>query len=94
MECRRHADAGRFQLPRHHGGRRADRWHSQYAVNDPVWVVYITVDDVDQRFNAAIKAGAEEVSAPVDAPGVGRMATIRDPFGASIAFIAYEVPQG
>ncbi|WOF75142.1 VOC family protein [Parvibaculaceae bacterium PLY_AMNH_Bact1] len=62
--------------------------------NDPVWVVYITVDDVDQRFNAAVKAGAEEVSAPADAPGVGRMATIRDPFGASIAFISYEAPQG
>jgi uncharacterized protein len=61
---------------------------------EPVWTVYITVDNVDQRFKAAVKAGAEEVSAPADGPGVGRMATIRDPFGATIAFIAYEAPQG
>lgn len=54
------------------------------------WTIYITVDDVDQRYKAALKAGAKSVSEPFSAPGVGRMATIEDPFGASIAFITYE----
>lgn len=53
------------------------------------WLVYITVDDVDTRYRAALDAGAASVSEPFDAPGVGRMATVTDPFGASIAFIAY-----
>ncbi|PCJ68335.1 MAG: hypothetical protein COA62_14245 [Rhodobiaceae bacterium] len=56
---------------------------------DNGWVVYITVDDVDKRFAAAVKAGAASVSDPADAPGVGRMATICDPFGATLAFISY-----
>jgi uncharacterized protein len=53
------------------------------------WVIYITVDDVDARFSAALKAGAKSVSEPFDAPGVGRMATILDPQGATLAFISY-----
>lgn len=54
------------------------------------WLLYITVDDVDRRFEAAVEAGGEAVSEPMTIPGVGRMATIRDPFGASVAFIHYE----
>lgn len=53
------------------------------------WLVYITVDDVDTRYQAALAAGASSVSEPMDGPGVGRMATIKDPFGAQIAFIKY-----
>lgn len=53
------------------------------------WLIYITVDDVDARFNLAISKGAKSVSDPFDAPGVGRMATIEDPFGAKLAFIKY-----
>lgn len=61
---------------------------------DGAWMIYITVDDVDARFGAALDNGAEAVAEPADFPGVGRMATIRDPQGASIAMITYESQQG
>jgi len=51
------------------------------------WLVYITVDDVDARTKAATQAGATIVSQPTNAPGVGRIAVIQDPFGAHVAFI-------
>lgn len=54
------------------------------------WLLYLTVDDVDARYRKALKAGAKSLSEPMSVPGVGRMATILDPFGASIAFIVYE----
>lgn len=57
------------------------------------WLLYLTVDDVDGRYAKAVDAGAEGISEPASIPGVGRMATIRDPFGASIAFITYEAPE-
>ncbi len=57
------------------------------------WTVYITVDDVDARHQRAIDAGARSVSPPMTMPGVGRMATIEDPFGATIALITYEPPE-
>ncbi len=53
------------------------------------WKLYITVDDVDGRVALAQKAGAAVTSDAVDVPGVGRMATIRDPFGASLCLIDY-----
>ncbi len=60
--------------------------------SEGAWLTYITVDDVDARYAAALDAGATGVSEPATAPGVGRMATIKDPFGASLAFITYEQP--
>lgn len=57
------------------------------------WTIYVTVDDVDARYEKALGAGAKSVSEPTDMPGVGRMATITDPQGGSIAFITYEAPQ-
>lgn len=56
---------------------------------DGGWLAFITVDDVDARVNKAKAAGATIVAAPMTAPGVGRMATIADPFGAKLAFIDY-----
>lgn len=57
--------------------------------DDGRWIVYITVDDVDKRHAAALQAGATSVTDPFNAPGVGRIATIKDPFGAHLAFITY-----
>ncbi|MEM1398289.1 MAG: VOC family protein [Pseudomonadota bacterium] len=53
------------------------------------WVAYVTVDDVDDRLAKAKAGGAKVVAEPFDAPGVGRIATIEDPFGAHIALITY-----
>jgi predicted enzyme related to lactoylglutathione lyase len=66
---------------------------SPRPAEDGGWTVYITVDDVNARFDKAVKAGATAVSEPTDVPGVGRMATIRDPQGASLALITYENQQ-
>lgn len=46
------------------------------------WLAYVTVDDIDARTRAAVDAGAEVLSEPTSAPGVGRIAVVRDPFGA------------
>lgn len=56
---------------------------------DGGWLNYITVDDVDARVKKAKDAGATVVAEAMTVPGVGRMATIADPFGARIAFIDY-----
>jgi len=56
---------------------------------DGGWLAYITVDDVDTRVEKAKTAGATVISEAKTTPGVGRMATIADPFGARMAFIDY-----
>ncbi len=63
-------------------------------VPEGAWMIYITVDDVDARFARALDGGATGVSEPADYPGVGRMATITDPYGATISLITYESMQG
>ena len=54
------------------------------------WLAYVTVDDVDARTRAAVEAGGKVLSEPTSAPGVGRIAVVQDPLGASVAFITYE----
>lgn len=54
------------------------------------WVSYVTVDDVDRRTKKAQAAGGQVIVAPADAPGVGRIATIRDPAGAMLCLITYD----
>lgn len=61
---------------------------------DGAWTIFVTVDDVDARYRKALDAGATSAGEPMDMPGVGRMATITDPQGASIALITYESMQG
>lgn len=53
------------------------------------WKVYVTVDDVDARLEKAKACGAKIASEPVTVAGVGRMATITDPFGANLCLIDY-----
>jgi len=50
----------------------------------PSWISYISVDDVDARYAAALAAGATGLSAPADHGTVGRGATITDPTGAAV----------
>lgn len=61
---------------------------AQAAINGG-WLAFVTVDDVDGRVAKAKVAGATIIGEPLTVPGVGRMATIADPFGAAIAFIDY-----
>ncbi|GJM10201.1 MAG: hypothetical protein DHS20C11_24770 [Lysobacteraceae bacterium] len=65
---------------------------SPIPVEQGAWRIYITVDDVDARHAKALAAGAQCAGEPMSVPGVGRMASVTDPFGATIAFITYEAP--
>lgn len=53
------------------------------------WLAYVTVDDVDARAKAAADSGGQVLAEPFDAPGVGRIAIVQDPTGASLALITY-----
>ncbi len=56
------------------------------------WIGYLSVDDVDRRYEAAIAAGARGVMPPIDFTGVGRAAALVDPTGA--AFCVWRGLQG
>lgn len=49
------------------------------------WMTYVTVTDVDAAAARAETLGATVVQAPMDVPGVGRMAFLQDPTGAHFA---------
>jgi hypothetical protein len=55
----------------------------------PLWVSYVTVDDVDARAARVAGAGGTVLMPPSDIPGVGRSALIRDPQGAVIHLMTY-----
>jgi len=49
------------------------------------WLAYLSVDDVDAAFAAALAAGAHPVERPADHGEVGRGAKVLDPSGAVLA---------
>jgi hypothetical protein len=49
------------------------------------WRSWLSVPDVDDRFQAALAAGAKPLMQPVDYPGIGRGATVLDPTGARVS---------
>ncbi|MCK0196905.1 VOC family protein [Ancylobacter sp. 6x-1] len=51
------------------------------------WFAYVEVDDVDVRVALVEEAGGTVVRPPFDVPGVGRMAIVKAPDGASIGWI-------
>jgi len=60
--------------------------HAQGSNSDlpPVWLVYITVADLDQSLAACTECGGTLISGPKTMPQ-GRYAIIRDPAGAAAA---------
>jgi predicted enzyme related to lactoylglutathione lyase len=50
-----------------------------------VWLIYITVADLDESLKACLEQGGEVVDGPRGEPGGGRMVVIRDPAGAVCA---------
>lgn len=57
------------------------------------WMTYVSVTSADESAARAESLGAKIVQAPMDVPGVGRIAIFADPAGASIAvFQAGEHP--
>lgn len=57
------------------------------------WASYIAVDDADAAAEAIVQNGGAIHAPPFDAPGVGRIAMVADPSGASFAIIQFEFPQ-
>ena len=53
----------------------------------PMWLSYVAVRDTDDTVRRATALGATVVMAPTEAPGVGRLARILDPTGASIGLL-------
>ncbi len=53
-----------------------------------MWVPYVTVADTDASAAAAQKLGAKVCMEPTDIPGVGRIAVITDPTGATFGLWA------
>jgi predicted enzyme related to lactoylglutathione lyase len=51
------------------------------------WVPYVEVDNVDARVKGAVAAGAEACRSPFDIPDVGRIAILREPGGAMVAWM-------
>ena len=49
----------------------------------PVWLGYLHVEDVDATVDAMVADGASVQMPPWDQPGVGRLAMVADPSGAS-----------
>ncbi len=51
------------------------------------WMAYIAVDDVDTRVKKAVAAGAKLMKPIFDVPGVGRIAILLEPGGASVGWM-------
>jgi hypothetical protein len=58
----------------------------------PHWLAYVDVPDVDATASRARELGGTVVMPPFDIPGVGRVAVLADPQGASIAAFASANP--
>lgn len=65
-----------------HNGESGIGGYAPTRVGAPTqWMSYLSVQDVDSSYKAALAAGAKSVVAPIDYGSAGRMATIADPTG-------------
>ncbi len=55
----------------------------------PAWGCYVTVDQVDATVARVTALGGKVVVPAMDIPGVGRMAVIADPQGATLSVMQY-----
>jgi uncharacterized protein len=58
----------------------------------PHWFTYIGVDDVDAAVAATRAAGGQVHREPWDVPGVGRIAIVGDPSGATVGIMTPSSP--
>ncbi|MFG2001254.1 VOC family protein [Spirillospora sp. NPDC048911] len=63
------------------------------ALPAAAWMVYFAVEDPDEAVRRARDTGGTVVAEPEDAP-YGRMATVKDPFGAEFRVMRPAPPQG
>ena len=60
----------------------------------PIWLGYLHVGDVDAKAEAIKADGGQEMMAPWDQPGVGRLAMVTDPQGAPFYLMDPLPPEG
>lgn len=77
-----HDDGGSFTVLRVDGHDTAGFSRPEDPHARPRWEVYFGADDVDRCRDAAVSAGGAAPVEPIDVPGQGRMAMLRDPQGA------------
>ena len=53
----------------------------------PVWLIYVTVEDIEASCQRCSELGGTVLSAPRSVGGYGRMAVIQDPSGAALALM-------
>lgn len=58
------------------------------------WFAYLEVDDLDARLDALKANGGTVEREPFEVPGVGRIALVQDPTGASMGWMVPANPQG
>lgn len=56
----------------------------------PVWLIYITVADIDQSIERCLSLGGEILRPLTEMGGYGRYCVIRDPAGAVAALFEYQ----
>jgi len=54
----------------------------------PVWFAYLEVDNIDERLARARAAGATVTREPFDVDGIGRIAILRQPDGATVGWMS------
>jgi uncharacterized protein len=59
-----------------------------------VWLIYITVNDLDARLEACRALGGTVLLGPKSSGGTARFAVIQDPAGASVALFDPGTPAG
>lgn len=55
-------------------------------------VMTLAVDDLEAAVARAVELGASPLSPPVDVPGIGRVASVRDPEGRPVMLVPSEDP--
>ena len=70
-------------------GRRPDGPAARMPEGAPAfWGVSFAVEDADATAALAVERGGTMLSEPMDMPGIGRIATVTDPWGASFSVAA------
>lgn len=62
-------------------------WGENWEKIPSAWMTYIAVDDVDATIEKINLNGGSICVAPFDAPGVGRLAVVKDPSGTAFSII-------
>jgi predicted enzyme related to lactoylglutathione lyase len=60
---------------------------ADHKSDETYWLTSLEVTDIDRRFAEALTLGATAITPPHDVPGIGRVATLRDPTGGVVSWM-------